>query len=154
MQGGLFSCTLPLDAIINGRERRAAQPIRSLLACQPKTNCLLALTAGFYLHNSNPKAKANLHFANSDRRSRVYGWTHAGRSGERVGRGSKKKREKKKTPDRTEPQQNQSRSRVHRARTLFAGPISRTLRGLETLASLQRLGFLIYFFNKRGGGFS
>lgn len=58
MQGGLFSCSLPLDAIINGRERRAGEPIRSLLACQPKTNCLLALTAGFYLHNSNPKAKA------------------------------------------------------------------------------------------------
>ena len=56
MQGGLFSCSLPLDAIIHGREE-AGEPIRSLLACQPKTNCLLALTAGFYLHNSNPKAK-------------------------------------------------------------------------------------------------
>lgn len=33
------------------------EPIRSQLACQPKTNCLLALTEGFYLHNSNPKAK-------------------------------------------------------------------------------------------------
>lgn len=33
------------------------EPIRSELACQPKTNCLLALTEGFYLHNSNPKAK-------------------------------------------------------------------------------------------------
>ena len=33
------------------------EPIRSRLACQPKTNCLLALTAGFYLHNSNPRAK-------------------------------------------------------------------------------------------------
>lgn len=99
VQGGLFSCSLPLDAIINGRERRAAQPIRSLLACQPKTNCLLALTAAFYLHNSNPKAKANLHFANSDRRSRVCGSTHAGRSGERVGRGGggglERKKEKK-----------------------------------------------------------
>lgn len=32
------------------------EPIRSQLACQPKTNCLLALTEGFYLHNSNPRA--------------------------------------------------------------------------------------------------
>lgn len=55
---GLFFCSLPLDAIINGREQRDGEPIRSRLACQPKTNCLLALTAGFYLHNSNPKAKA------------------------------------------------------------------------------------------------
>ena len=38
--------------------RGIGEPIRSRLACQPKTNCLLALTAGFYLHNSNPKAKA------------------------------------------------------------------------------------------------
>lgn len=101
MQGGLFSCSLPLDAIINGRERRAAQPIRSLLACQPKTNCLLALTAAFYLHNSNPKAKANLHSANSERRSRVCGSAHAGRSGGASGEGRwggsrKKGREKKK----------------------------------------------------------
>lgn len=57
-QRGLFFCSLPLDAIINGREQRDGEPIRSRLACQPKTNCLLALTAGFYLHNSNPKAKA------------------------------------------------------------------------------------------------
>lgn len=55
---GCFSAAFPLDAIINGRERRDGEPIRSRLACQPKTNCLLALTAGFYLHNSNPKAKA------------------------------------------------------------------------------------------------
>lgn len=33
------------------------QPIRFQLACQPKTNCVLALTEVFYLHNSNPKAK-------------------------------------------------------------------------------------------------
>lgn len=32
------------------------EPIRFQLACQPKTNYLLALTAGFYLHNSNPSA--------------------------------------------------------------------------------------------------
>lgn len=31
------------------------EPIRSQIGCQPKTNCLLALTEGFYLHNSNPK---------------------------------------------------------------------------------------------------
>lgn len=58
VQRGLFFCSLPLDAIINGREQRDGEPIRSRLACQPKTNCLLALTAGFYLHNSNPKARA------------------------------------------------------------------------------------------------
>lgn len=33
------------------------EPIRSQIGCQPKTNCLLALTEGFYLHNSNPKPK-------------------------------------------------------------------------------------------------
>lgn len=121
MQGGLFSCSLPLDAIINGRERRAAQPIRSLLACQPKTNCLLALTAAFYLHNSNPKAKANLHSANSERRSRVCGSAHAGRSGGASGEGRwggsrKKGREKKKTPRRIEP----NRSRINRGHAFIA----------------------------------
>lgn len=35
------------------------EPIRFQLACQPKTNYLLALTAGFYLHNSNPSANCN-----------------------------------------------------------------------------------------------
>lgn len=59
-QRGLFFCSLPLDAIINGREHRDGEPIRFRLACQPKTNCLLALTAGFYLHNSNPKAICTL----------------------------------------------------------------------------------------------
>lgn len=59
-QRGLFFCSLPLDAIINGREHRDREPIRFRLACQPKTNCLLALTAGFYLHNSNPKAICSL----------------------------------------------------------------------------------------------
>lgn len=33
------------------------EPIRSQIGCQPKTNCLLDLTEGFYLHNSNPKPK-------------------------------------------------------------------------------------------------
>ncbi len=46
-----------LDAIINGQAQEMRQPIRFELACQPKTNCLLTLTEGFYLHNSNPKAK-------------------------------------------------------------------------------------------------
>lgn len=46
-----------LDAIINGQAQEKRQPIRFELACQPKTNCLLPLTEGFYLHNSNPKAK-------------------------------------------------------------------------------------------------
>lgn len=88
-QRGLFFCSPPLDAIINGREQRDGEPIRSRLACQPKTNCLLALTAGFYLHNSNPKAKGNLHFANSERRGRVYEAAHGGRSdgGEGEGEG-------------------------------------------------------------------
>lgn len=39
------------------------EPIRFQLACQPKTNYLLALTAGFYLHNSNPSANYNLQAA-------------------------------------------------------------------------------------------
>lgn len=36
---------------------RDKEPIRFQLACQPETNCVLALTEVFYLHNSNPKAK-------------------------------------------------------------------------------------------------
>lgn len=39
------------------------EPIRFQLACQPKTNYLLALTAGFYLHNSNPSANCYLQAA-------------------------------------------------------------------------------------------
>lgn len=54
MSAGLFAA---LDAITNGQAQEMRQPIRFELACQPKTNCLLPLTEGFYLHNSNPKAK-------------------------------------------------------------------------------------------------
>lgn len=76
---GLFFCSLPLDAIINGREQRDGEPIRSRLACQPKTNCLLALTAGFYLHNSNPKAKAICTLPTPTLRGRVYKAAHGRR---------------------------------------------------------------------------
>ena len=58
-KGGCFSAAF--SSRCNYKWPRAegkGEPIRSLLACQPKTNCLLALTAGFYLHNSNPRAKA------------------------------------------------------------------------------------------------
>lgn len=41
------------------------EPIRFQLACQPKTNYLLALTAGFYLHNSNPSVNWRLRVTHS-----------------------------------------------------------------------------------------
>ena len=61
------------------------EPIRSRLACQPKTNCLLALTAGFYLHNSNPRAKQSALCQHTQKKitgRRVYK-RHMGRHGER-----------------------------------------------------------------------
>jgi hypothetical protein len=59
------------------------EPIRSQLACQPKTNCLLALTEGFYLHNSNPKAKQS---APSQITGRVYYryWDHSEIQGQNI----------------------------------------------------------------------
>lgn len=109
---GLFFCSLPLDAIINGREQRDGEPIRSRLACQPKTNCLLALTAGFYLHNSNPKAKAICTLPTPTLRGRVYKAAH--------GRRDAKEARKRGERSRTEPQwmkpsvrMNQSRSQSH-----------------------------------------
>lgn len=58
-KGGCFSAAFSIRCNYKWpRAEGKGEPIRSLLACQPKTNCLLALTAGFYLHNSNPRAKA------------------------------------------------------------------------------------------------
>ncbi len=68
---GLFAA---LDAIINGQAQEMRQPIRFELACQPKTNCLLPLTEGFYLHNSNPKAKQPASLTHSSQY--VYTQTH------------------------------------------------------------------------------
>lgn len=61
-----------------------------------------------------------------------------------------KEREKKKktTPDRTEPQQNQSRSRFHR----FCGAHFTHFAGFGDTdrSGLQRLLFFFFFLNKQG----
>lgn len=157
MQGGLFSCSLPLEAIINGRERRAGEPIRSLLACQPKTNCLLALTAGFYLHNSNPKAKAictrptptggavftNRHMREEDGEWWVCVCVCVCVRGE--AEADEERERGKKTTDRTEPQQNQSRPRFRETDfTHFAGF------GGTDHSSLQRLLAFFFFLANKG----
>lgn len=160
MQGGLFSCSLPLEAIINGRERRAGEPIRSLLACQPKTNCLLALTAGFYLHNSNPKAKAictrptptgGAVFTNRHMREEDGEWCVCVCACGGEAEADEERERGKKTTDRTEPQQNQSRPRFRRFCgadfTHFAGfgaPITRACSGCL---------LFFFFFYKQGGLF-
>lgn len=136
-QRGLFFCSLPLDAIINGRERRDGEPIRSRLACQPKTNCLLALTAGFYLHNSNPKAKAICTLPTPSSGA-VFTRRHTEEK-----RRQKKKKKRKGERSRTEPQwmkpsvkMNQTRSQSHFDPSKHLGDvivaIHRTVRRIST----------------------
>lgn len=152
MQGGLFSCSLPLDAIINGRERRAGEPIRSLLACQPKTNCLLALTAGFYLHNSNPKAKAictwstptgGAVFTHRHMRGEDGEWWCGEREREREGGGNA-------GSNRTAAES--IAVTLSSRHNTSAEPISRTLRGYETLVApaCSACFFFFFFLTNRG----